>query len=188
MYQPANRSRLRDATHSRHVILDTLVGRIDSAAAYLAYLSGIAAFRISAEQALRAAPWPDILQGWQPQHLTPLLMQDLADLALPPPPPIAMPPLETAPATAGMLYVLEGSSLGARILVRQAADQGFTATHGARHLAAQADRHSPWKDFVSRLDRLPAGSCAADRAAMQTFDSAILAMQSVAPSQIQKKP
>ncbi|MBB2203913.1 biliverdin-producing heme oxygenase [Gluconacetobacter takamatsuzukensis] len=180
------RSRLHAATRSRHAILDTCVGPIESAAAYRAYLSGIAAFRFGAEQALRTAPWPGILRSWTFKELAPLLMRDLDDLAIPLPVPVAMPPPDSTAATMGMLYVLEGSALGARILRRQAADHGFTETHGARHLAAQAGDPSRWREFVHRLEQLPADSVAADRAALQTFDSAILAMQTVATCQIQK--
>ncbi len=172
------RHRLRTATQPRHAVLDTLAGPIHNAAAYHTYLSGIAAFRTGAEQALKAAPRPEILGSWQPQTLTSLLLQDLSDLPLPLPPPVLMTPPDSTAATMGLLYVLEGSTLGARVLVRQANGLGFTGAFGARHLTVQADGLSGWQSFLHCLGQMPDDAIpAAELAAIQTFDAAILAMQ-----------
>ncbi|MFD1744328.1 biliverdin-producing heme oxygenase [Rhizobium helianthi] len=54
----------------------------------------------------------------------------------------------------GALYVLEGSSLGARILYVRAKELGLNEEFGARHLAGQA--HSDgFRRFLEILDAAP---------------------------------
>lgn len=53
----------------------------------------------------------------------------------------------------GALYVLEGSSLGAQLLVKRAALLGLSAHHGARHLAQQTGDPKRWPAFVKTLER-----------------------------------
>ena len=73
--------------------------------------------------------------------------------------------------------MLEGSTLGVRFLVRQAASHGFTDQYGARHLNAQADNLSGWQKFVECLERYPGDLTDAKNGAFRTFDLAISAMQ-----------
>ena len=49
--------------------------------------------------------------------------------------------------------MLEGSALGARILVKRAASLGFSDAFGARHLCAQTADPTAWSRFVELLDR-----------------------------------
>lgn len=100
---------------------------------------------------------------------------DLADLGAPVP--------EDAPATQGVgmpealgwLYVSEGSTLGAALLLKEAEQRlGLSATFGARNLAAyDGGRAQVWKRFKSALDARPAVEHAAvlagARAAYQRF-------------------
>ena len=51
----------------------------------------------------------------------------------------------------GVLYVLEGSSLGARVLVKAAAEMGLSAEFGARHLFRQAGDRDAWRSFVAMM-------------------------------------
>src|SRR5690606_2299188 len=57
-------------------------------------------------------------------------------------------------AAAGLLYVLEGSSLGARLLVRDAARLGYADGRGATFLQGHAGdgANVRWRAFVSALD------------------------------------
>lgn len=172
------RHRLRAATQSRHAILDTLVGPLQSASTYRTYLAGIAAFRLCAEQHLNTAAWPDILGSWQPRRLSTLLMEDLHDLSLTPPAPDIVLTPDTPARTMGLLYVLEGSALGARVLVRQAAALGFDNSCGARHLTTQAGAGYEWQSFLHCLEQIPDDTVVITaNAAAQTFDAAILAMR-----------
>ncbi|MDY6962674.1 MAG: biliverdin-producing heme oxygenase, partial [Pseudomonadota bacterium] len=55
----------------------------------------------------------------------------------------------------GTLYVIEGSSLGARVLYRRAQKLGLTEIFGARHLAAQAQSGERWKRLLELLEAAP---------------------------------
>ena len=52
----------------------------------------------------------------------------------------------------GALYVLEGSSLGARILFKRAQALGLSAAFGARHLALLSGSIDGWRSFLDRLE------------------------------------
>lgn len=56
----------------------------------------------------------------------------------------------------GWLYCAEGSNVGAAFLFKDAQSKlGFTAEHGAHHLAPHADgRGKHWRDFVEQLNGL----------------------------------
>lgn len=56
----------------------------------------------------------------------------------------------------GMIYVVEGASLGAQILVKQASLLGLGEEFGARHLFVQSGSLDNWKVFLSLLDKTPA--------------------------------
>ncbi len=54
----------------------------------------------------------------------------------------------------GTAYVLEGSSLGARVLVKRAAALGFDDACGARYLTAQAASLERWRNLLAELERV----------------------------------
>lgn len=54
----------------------------------------------------------------------------------------------------GLFYVLEGSSLGARLLVKRAASINITESNGASHLAAQAGNAANWSAFLGVLEAM----------------------------------
>lgn len=140
------RRALMTGTRDLHDRLDGAVGDLADAAAYRAFLSGSYAFRAAIEPALTG-------DGWQVQRLAPLIAQDLADLGQPLPVLPDAPLLAGPAAQAAACYVLEGSALGARLLARRAASRGFTAEHGARHLAAQTASAHRWQRFLDWLEK-----------------------------------
>lgn len=83
---------------------------------------------------------------------------DLCDLHIPIPALDEMNVLPASiewPAGLGWLYVAEGSRLGAAILLKRAADLGFSEQFGARHLAGHPDgRARHWREFTVALDSL----------------------------------
>lgn len=82
------------------------------------------------------------------------LEQDFADLGLTPPNAAPGPTLERAEAL-GWLYVVEGSNMGAAILAKEAVKIGFTAEHGARHLAGHPEgRALHWRRFTAALNEV----------------------------------
>ncbi|WP_428032921.1 biliverdin-producing heme oxygenase [Ancylobacter sp.] len=101
------------------------------------------------------------------------LEQDFADLGLTPPDAAAGPSLELAEAL-GWLYVVEGSNMGAAILAKEAAKIGFTAEHGARHLAGHPEgRALHWRHFTAALNEVeltPEEETRIEAAATAAFD------------------
>lgn len=83
--------------------------------------------------------------------------QDMIDLNLPLPAeePLAL-PLSDVAESVGWLFVLEGSRLGGRSMVRRARALGLSDTFGARHLAGATGHvaHS-WHVFSRTISSLP---------------------------------
>jgi heme oxygenase len=178
MSAPSFRFFLREQTRPAHERLDRLVGPIDSAARYGAFLRASYAHRAAVERYLAEPAWPEPFGDWQPAALLPLLRLDLADLGLSRP---EVRPLDLSKDISrliGVAYVQEGSSLGARLIVRMAAGLAFDGSHGARHLAAQAQGLSNWQSFVGIIDGLSGvDRAAAVEAAVAAFDHAAAAMK-----------
>lgn len=150
MPQNELRNALRVHTADSHGRLDRAVGLFDAIAPYKTYLQHTYAFRKGMEDELAA------FSTWPISNLIGLISDDLADLDVPPLPPASIENIELDDGhRIGMAYVLEGSGLGARILVRRAAELGLTATYGARHLAAQTDDPARWRSFLALLDTVP---------------------------------
>lgn len=92
---------------------------------------------------------------WRPQAISPLIVADMNDLALAPKKaadPISL--TADLESLLGTLYVLEGSTLGARVLYRRANELGLSGTHGARHLQGQAASDGFCR-FLQILDAAP---------------------------------
>ena len=151
MLYDSRRHGLRALTKDVHAELDASVGSFGTPVDYVRYLKGQYAFRCAIETALAHVPWPAQLGGWLFRPLLPLLRADLDDLGITPP--TAPPAATIAPQDLlGVLYVLEGSSLGARVLVKRARELGFDSGFGARHLAAQAEDRDGWPRFLAMLE------------------------------------
>lgn len=166
---------LRARTAEAHHALDVLIGEFDTDASYRRYLMGMAAFRMAVEPSLSGVSFP---AGYQPTAVAAETLADLADLGLPAPPPARFQPGLSFDAALGVLYVLEGSVLGAQLLVKRAAALGFDANCGARHLARQVASLDGWRDYLKLLDAaepLDMEACAA--AALATFDAALDAFE-----------
>ncbi|MGG7516547.1 biliverdin-producing heme oxygenase [Allorhizobium undicola] len=144
---------LRRETASLHKDLDRLVGEFSSRSAYQAFLAGSAGFRLPLEAVIAAHDLPDAFGQWRPALVGSDIMADLGDLEMTP-----RPVSQTEPAPErtenwlGMIYVLEGSSLGAQLLARRAAELGLSQTFGARHIFAQARNISNWRAFSGIMD------------------------------------
>jgi heme oxygenase len=87
----------------------------------------------------------------------------------------SLPPATSIPEGLGILYVLEGATLGGQIIGRRLEKElGIGAENGGMFFAAYGDRTGIiWRDFVSVLDRYtddPAASVIESRA-VSTFQS-----------------
>jgi len=143
---------LRDRTAGAHAAVDALVGGFDSRAAYMAYLRAVAAFRLPIERQLAALSWPAGLGDWRPSRVADAIARDMDDLGLAPPPAADAGLALRGDRLYGALYVLEGSALGARVLLQRAAALGLGPDFGARHLALLGGSLVRWQGFLERLD------------------------------------
>lgn len=156
MAMSSRRLVLRHHTSRAHGALDETVGGLDSLPRYRWYLRSLHAFREPAERLVARCLASDAseLADVRPTRIAELLQRDMADLDVSPAPPATLVVPTSPSGLAGLVYVLEGSALGARLLRRQAAGIGLDDDRGARHLAAQADSLEAWQGFLFALDRL----------------------------------
>lgn len=136
---------------------------------YSDYLTHIYAFRRGLEARLAHC------LVWNVAELAPTIRADMADLACAPATRLAFSGLgEHAAHMIGAAYVAEGSALGARLLVRRAAEIGYDRSFGARHLAVQAEDHTRWPRFLTLLDAVSVeNKDDVIEGAAQTFDYAL---------------
>lgn len=147
------REHLRAATSEAHAALDATAGALgmNTRAGYGAFLSASALGLAPLELALERGGVGEQLPDWPRRARRQAVAEDLAVLDLP------MPPIQDAPTPSfafavGMLYVLEGSRLGARFLSRQvrAADPELPLaylTHG--------ESDDLWRSFVAWMEAIP---------------------------------
>ncbi|WP_422369963.1 biliverdin-producing heme oxygenase [Hoeflea sp.] len=165
------RSALRDSTSPLHKNLDEVVGDFGSEKGYMAYVRRTHRFRHTIESAINE----DDAGGWALDRIANLASMDIADLGIDVMPERELNVSFDCPARRlGASYVLEGSSLGARLLLRRAEALGMTADLGARHLARQASDPRRWRMFLTVLEQLPEDKHeAALAAARDTFRLAL---------------
>jgi len=135
------RSHLRHATASAHGRVDALLPHgVSQPSDYAAYLRAMHAF-------VASSALPD---GARDRYL-PLISDDLRALGIV----IDAVPADAEPGDVyerlGWAYVFEGSSLGARMLLRQARTLGFDDRAGARYLNEHA-ASSGWPDVLRQLE------------------------------------
>jgi heme oxygenase len=144
---------LRQETQELHQNLDNQIGALDTMDGYKDYIRGITAFRGAVEPALKASAMPAWFDDWTPTYIGAEAEGDLADLGLASVQQTSnIGPFKTPSALLGALYVIEGSTLGARLLYKRAQALGFSSAHGARHLHAQTSSERAWPRFQALLD------------------------------------
>ncbi|TCR62919.1 biliverdin-producing heme oxygenase [Bosea sp. BK604] len=172
------RSFLRAETNELHRDLDDLIGPLASPSDYGRFLAGTYRHRAAVEAALRET-CVSLPLGWRPRELASVLELDLAELGVHRPRAMPFSLSNDIASVLGASYVLEGSALGARVLVRDALRLGFEADRGARYLSAQSASPETWRDFLACLESLGRADWnrAAD-SARQVFSHAIQAFSS----------
>ena len=147
------RDRLRASTSNDHAALDAVVSgwRIETPLGYGAFLSASAAALAPLELALERAGVAGWLPDWPQRSRRVAVTRDLAALGL------EVPPFRAASVPspefgAGLLYVLEGSRLGARFLARQvqAGGAGLPLAY-----LTQGEGQDLWRSFLVWLDAIP---------------------------------
>lgn len=145
--EPTAREALRTRTRATHEAVDALFGRFDltTAEGYRAFLHAHALAFLPLEGALDEFGADRLLPDWGARRRAPNLRADLADFAIDPPPTETV--TVSSPAQAwGILYVLEGSRFGGRIITR-----GVSAGLPTRYIGAG---HAPgaWSAFLARME------------------------------------
>lgn len=177
--ESTRRYRLRDATRDSHKRVDDLVqasGFLACQKRYPAFLRGTWFARATLERTLDEHQAHHLFHQWPQRRIGELLRHDYCDvtgrdldeIGLPP----GATPLLSNAGLLGILYVLEGSSLGARLIARSALSMGFGPTWGARHLARQNEGREVWTSFLAKLEHYPMSDTDEERcvsAATQTF-------------------
>ena len=155
------RADLCAATRPAHESLERLL-RLDSgttAARYAWYLLAMHAVTEAAEGAMALDPRLEALGlALAGRRKLAWLEVDLRGLGIEPaPPPFAPAIPDDVPRRVGWAYVLEGSTLGARVVLKQMAPRlDVTRERGARFLAGYGERTAAmWRSFVEALDAIP---------------------------------
>jgi len=172
---------LRNHTAATHAALDAQVGGFSTLEHYRHYLRCLRDFRAPVEHALSQVTPPPSFGDWSLKPIAGAIDADLADLGTPPaaaPAPADLQPSDDAGWWLGTLYVLEGSAIGARLLLRRAEALGLTADHGARHLALQAGDKEAWPRFMALMDA--AGADDVEPAKLAANDTFALALRAFA--------
>ena len=174
---------LKFATAAAHSSLEGLLakrGYFEGREQYIQYLQRFFAFQDEAERALEVELTSAVVPDWSERKRAHLAKADLATLDAPERDfsrfSGRLPRVTWSEQVLGIVYVLEGSTLGGAYLLKQLAPLGINATHGGSYLASYgSQRGRMWQRFLSRLEeaqrrQLRADSIAA--AAIATFAAA----------------
>jgi heme oxygenase len=151
------RNSLRGATDHLHRDLDRIVAsfKLTDVAHYRRFLQASAATLIAIEQLLESAGVAQLLPDWAQRTRREPILADLQSLGAQAQP-LAL--RRTAPTSAevfGILYVLEGSRLGAQVLLEQVLASSDERVHNAsaylRHGHGQ-DQPNLWRSFLQQLE------------------------------------
>lgn len=180
---PSVRFRLRDATAEAHRELEAtmaLAERCADRASYRMLLADMFGIYAPLEAQLAAVAWDGLGIDFARRAKTQWLRADLMALGLSSRDIAALPRTQHLPAIQsaadgfGVLYILEGASLGGQLILRQIKPAlGVTETAGARFFASYgADVGEYWRSFTAAMAVYGANedlAQAMERAALATF-------------------
>ena len=174
---PGLRERLRDATAAAHRELDAQLSSFDltALAGYRRFLQASAGALLPLEAALVEAGVVRLFPDWPERSRSAAIAADLGRLGSAAHSTVSVPPL-TPSGVLGTMYVLEGSRLGAKFLLRELADAADPRITQATSYLNHGAGKRLWQSFLSTLQREE--SCdeleavAAARAAFAAFERA----------------
>ena len=170
---------LRAVTRPAHVALDAALGVLDERldiAGYRALLVRFYGFWVGWQPQVAALLQDAALM--EPRRRLHLLVADLAELGVSGPALAALPrcpptPLDDAMAGLGSLYVMEGSTLGGRVIQRHVEHRlGERGRRSCRYFGGYgAETGVMWRSLLARLDVVPQAAVArVGGGAAATFD------------------
>jgi heme oxygenase len=166
------RSSLRAATSDLHRQLDDLVAVLDLTRPehYGRFLQASASALIGVETLLDKAGVVRLLPDWAQRRRTDAVLHDLESMHLTAQPYELRRALPSDAEMWGMLYVLEGSRMGARLLLKRVLSSANMHLQSATAYLAANDA-TLWRTFVDQLEKAPAAAdqSATNAAAVYTF-------------------
>ncbi|HEU0061353.1 MAG TPA: biliverdin-producing heme oxygenase [Hyphomicrobiaceae bacterium] len=171
------RGHLRAATSDLHARLDARLAPLvtQGEAGYRDFLLRSAMALLPVEQALNEVDVANLLPDWPQRSRSRALRLDLAALSLPEPSGPTVPAICGEAFQFGMLYVLEGSRLGARLLLAEVEAALSPASRAATRYLSHGQGLSLWPTFLQRLEasqqvrREPDAAAAGARAVFRQF-------------------
>jgi heme oxygenase len=170
--------RLARNTRARHRIAERALNvplAFSSRENYATLLGRLWSVHDAYEERLAPLNWCSLGVDFASRRRAGWLAEDLMTLGALRPKPIGpLARITTIERALGCLYVLEGSSLGGQILLREALKlPGVSITHGARFLHGHGPQtRAMWSNFLRTLNTYePSGDAAADieRGALEAF-------------------
>ncbi|MFT4120256.1 biliverdin-producing heme oxygenase [Bradyrhizobium sp.] len=146
------RERLRDATSEAHRELDAQLSAFDLTgfSGYRRFLQASAAALLPLEAALVKAGVADIFPDWPERSRSAAIAADLGRLGSAVQSTISVPPL-TRSGVLGTMYVLEGSRLGAKFLLKTVADSADHRVGEATSYLSHGEGKRLWQSFLTKL-------------------------------------
>lgn len=151
------RSFLRAHTREAHESVDLRYATLDISRRddYALFLQAHADAVLPLEAALEAAGVQDVVPDWLNRRRTPSLLEDLQFLGAPAHSRRAAPSIRSKAELWGVLYTLEGSRLGARILSARVETSSDQLVSGAKAYLCHGARKRLWPSFLNRLEGAP---------------------------------
>jgi heme oxygenase len=146
------RERLRDATSAAHRDLDAQLSSFDLTdySGYRRFLGASAGALLPLEAALIEAGVEELIPDWPERARSAAILSDLARLCSAVKVSVPVEPL-THSGIVGTMYVLEGSRLGAKFLLKTVADAGDPRIAEATAYLRHGTGRGLWQSFLSRL-------------------------------------
>jgi heme oxygenase (biliverdin-IX-beta and delta-forming) len=151
------RHKLRIATAASHAELDALLSAFDleTLPQYRSFLEINAAALLPVESALVEAGVGRLFPDWRFRARSAAILHDLARVGggvRPLPPPNDLTRHLTDDGIIGTMYVLEGSRLGAKVLLRRIAESGDNVVKGAVAYLRHGEGQNFWQGYLNALE------------------------------------
>ncbi|WP_370057770.1 biliverdin-producing heme oxygenase [Bradyrhizobium yuanmingense] len=149
---PGLRERLRDATSAAHRDLDAQLSAFDltELSGYRRFLQASAGALLPLETALVEADVSRAFPDWPERSRSVAILADLERLGSAAPRLVSVPPL-TRSGVLGTMYVLEGSRLGAKFLLKMVADSANPRICEAVAYLSHGTGRRLWQSFLAKL-------------------------------------
>jgi heme oxygenase (biliverdin-IX-beta and delta-forming) len=185
------RDTIREATRQSHARLDAAMNQVDLGRRrnYADFLRGQAEALFPLEAALEENGISELLPDWEQRRRSPALEHDLAALDTGVDP-LPMPVLnrggnDCSPEMLGIMYVLEGSRMGARVILARIAEAPDSEILGATAFLRHGFGRRFWPTFLDRLEHNlparanPARAIAGAQLAFGMFECALMPSMNV---------